>query len=191
MRVSPAGLLSAPACAFCISVGLALASCGGAAAPPASAPATPSEPASPPATSAEPLAAPRSTADGGAAEPSSSPAAPTAPAPEIKNEPKTAGLIAEGHDDCALVAAPFEERVRAKFNECYQAGKKKNPELQGTVRVVLKVDVKGKVGKVVSDPSTLDASTVACMVKAVKKEPFDAKACRGKDVAVSKTFGAK
>lgn len=101
-----------------------------------------------------------------------------------------ANVIAEGHDECSGIAAPFEERVRAKFNECYQAGKKTNPELAGTIKVTLKVDVKGKV-RYVPEPSKLDAKVVTCMVNAVKKEPFDAKACRGKDVAVSKTYGPR
>jgi hypothetical protein len=41
---------------------------------------------------------------------------------------------AKDNDDCAAAAAPFEEKVRAKFNECYQAGKKKNPELAARSR---------------------------------------------------------
>lgn len=114
---------------------------------------------------------------------------PASPNGATASPPSTAGIIAEGHDECTGIAAPFEEKVRAKFNECYQAGKKKNPELAGTIKVTLKIDAKGKVTKYVPDKSKLDAPVVDCMVKAVKKEPFAGKACSGKDITVSKTFG--
>lgn len=150
--------------------------------PPAPEPGPPAAPAAPAAAAEGPAAA---------AEPAPPPATSAAATPEppgAPNAPPTAGIIAQGHDECSGVAAPFEEKVRAKFNECYQTGKKKNPELAGTIKVTLKVDTKGKV-KYVPDPSKLDKPAYDCMVSAVKKEPFDAKACKGKDVAVSKTFG--
>lgn len=125
------------------------------------------------------------TADAGATESASTPAASASAAPA----PTGPDLSTQGQAECAGIAAPFEERVRAKFNECYQAGKKKNPELAGTIKVTLKVDTKGKVTKYVPDPSKLDKPVFDCMVKVVKKEPFDGKACAGKDVTVSKTYG--
>ncbi len=161
-----------------IFVGFAIGACGG---------NTPSKPpAEAPTAAANEPAPVESTADAGAASEPTTAAAPTTP--PTPDAPPSAGVIAQGHDECTAVAAPFEEKVRAKFNECYQAGKKKNPELAGTIKVTLKVDMKGKV-KYVPDPSKLDKAPYDCMVKAVKKEPFDAKACKGKDIAVSKTFG--
>jgi hypothetical protein len=162
-----------------------IAACGGTPAKvPDRAPTAEESASSPPPPTSSPTAA--TDADAGAT--AEAPAASAVPATPTQNAP-AAGVIAEGHDDCAAAAAPFEEKVRAKFNECYQAGKKKNPELAGTIKVTLKIDMKGKVTKYVPDPSKLDAKPFECMVKAVKKEPFDAKACRGKDVTVSKTFG--
>lgn len=163
---------------------------------------TPPQPATPPAESTEADAsAPRAaadmpatpesaaaTSDAGATESASTPAA-SASASAAAPAPSGPDLTTQGQAECAGIAAPFEERVRAKFNECYQAGKKKNPELAGTIKVTLKVDTKGKVTKYVPDPSKLDKPVFDCMVKVVKKEPFDGKACAGKDVTVSKTYG--
>ena len=157
---------------------LAIAACGG---------STPPKPAAEtPAPASEPAAA--ASADAGATpEPATTAAtAPTTPPPP--DAPPAAGVLAQGHEECGSVSAPFEEKVRAKFNECYQAGKKKNPELAGTIKVTLKIDMKGKI-KYVPEPSKLDKAPYDCMVSAVKKEKFDAKACKGKDVTVEKTFG--
>jgi hypothetical protein len=82
--------------------------------------------------------------------------------------------------------------VRARFNECYAAGKKKNPDLAGSIHIVLDVKPSGKVASIKAvGTSELGASVVDCMVKAVKKEPFDGSACKGKTVAVGKTWGKK
>ncbi len=166
---------------------LMLVACGST---PAKAPSTPApdptEAAAPSATPTDSMSnagSPTAAADRTEATPT--PSGPSAAAPTSGS----GGSIAEGHDACSGVAAPFEEKVRAKFNECYQAGKKTNPELAGTIKVTLKVDVKGKV-KYVPEKSKLDPKVVTCMVNAVKKEPFESKACSGKDIAVSKTFGA-
>ena len=91
---------------------------------------------------------------------------------------------------CSGAAAPFEARVRPRLNECYAAGKKKNPDLAGEIHIVVEVNPSGKVTSVKSvGTSELGASVVDCMVKAVKKEPFDGSACKGKTVAVGKTWG--
>ena len=99
---------------------------------------------------------------------------------------------APSQDDCGEVAGPFEERVRARLNECYQSGKKKNPELAGTIRIVVNVNAAGKVSSIAPlGTSELDRSVVACMVKAAKKEPFDGSACKAKTVTVTKIYGKK
>lgn len=157
---------------------------------------TPPKPATPPVESTEvdagataattppssEASASDTTADAGASASAPSTSASAAP-------PSAPDIVAQGQAECSAQAAPFEERVRAKFNDCYQAGKKKNPELAGTIKVTLKIDMNGKVTKYVPDPSKLDKAAYDCMVKVVKKEPFDGKACRGKDVTVSKTYG--
>ena len=91
---------------------------------------------------------------------------------------------------CGAVAAPFEARVRPRFNECYAAGKKKNPDLAGEIHIAVEVNAAGKVLSIKAvGTSELGASVVDCMVKVVKKEPFDASACKGKTIAVGKTWG--
>lgn len=138
--------------------------------------------------SSETTVAPDSGVEPSAAAPSSADSAGAAPA---GTAPAASAAPAEAPDECGAVAAPFEEKVRAKFNECYQAGKKKNPELAGTIRVTLKINVHGKIAKVTNEPSQLDKPVVDCMVKAVKKEPLDTKTCLGKDITVSKTYGGR
>ncbi|MFO0672183.1 MAG: AgmX/PglI C-terminal domain-containing protein [Polyangiaceae bacterium] len=165
---------------------LALVACGGKEPAPAATP-TPA-PVATEATTPTATPASEAAADAGSAAPVAS-VEPPAAAPAVSSAPEAPDFMAEQQAKCAGVAAPYEEKVRAKFNECYQAGKKKNPELAGTIKITLKIDVKGKVTKVVPDPSKLDAKVVACMVQAVKKEPFDGKACLGKDVIVSKKYG--
>lgn len=163
-----------------------LAACGGT---PANAPSTPT----PAPTEAAAQSATPTDSMSDAGSPTAGADVGAAPVPVgAPLDPEGSGSgssIAEGHDACSGVAATFEEKVRARFNECYQAGKKTNPELAGTIKVTLKVDVKGKV-KYVPEKSKLDPKVVTCMVNAVKKETFDSKACSGKDIAVSKTFGA-
>ncbi len=122
----------------------------------------------------------------------------SAPAPAASSTPATApsstsfvtSEAAPSQDTCSGAAAPFEARVRPRLNECYAAGKKKNPDLAGEIHIVVEVNPSGKVTSVKSvGTSELGASVVDCMVKAVKKEPFDGSACKGKTVAVGKTWG--
>ena len=94
-------------------------------------------------------------------------------------------------DPCDAIAAAFEERVRPLFNTCYQEGKKKNPDLQGTIAVTLSINGLGKVTSVKPAPSELGDSVVGCMVKKLKTVPFDGEKCPSRMVAVSKTYGKK
>ncbi len=99
------------------------------------------------------------------------------------------GAAGGEHDECSKAAVPYEEKVRPLFNDCYREGKKKNPDLQGSIRITVAVNMTGKVNSVVPAPSELGESVVSCMVKAVKSHPFDGAACKGKTLMVGKTFG--
>jgi hypothetical protein len=122
----------------------------------------------------------------------------SAPAPAVPSTAATApsstsfvtSEAAPTQDACGGVAAPFEARVRPRFNECYAAGKKKNPDLAGEIHIVVEVNPSGKVKSIKAvGTSELGASVVDCMVGAVKKEPFDGLACKGKTVSVGKAWG--
>jgi hypothetical protein len=157
-----------------------LAACGG---KPAEAPA--GEP--PPATATPPLSEPEGTA--------TPPVAPTAEAPTSDSAPgsvSTGDNASEAPDECAKVAAPFEEKVRPLFNKCYQEGKKKNPELAGVAKIAISVNTLGKVTSVKpAGTSELGDSVIGCIVKAVKAEPFDGSLCKARTVTVSKQYGGK
>ncbi len=151
---------------------------------PGAAASTTADPASPPISSAN---------DAGAAPgPAASAASSAAPATAPSSTSFVSTEAAPTQDACGVVAAPYEEKVRVRFNECYAAGKKKNPDLAGSIHIVVDVNPAGKVGSIKAmGTSELGASVVDCMVKAAKKEPFDGSACKGKTVAVGKTWGKK
>jgi hypothetical protein len=96
-------------------------------------------------------------------------------------------------DPCDKPSAEFEATVRPKFNDCYQEGKKKNPDLTGEIRVTVTIDYKGKIVSIKSTgPDDLGKSVIACGVAAVKKTPFpNADACIRKSIIVGKKFGVK
>ncbi|WP_394843438.1 AgmX/PglI C-terminal domain-containing protein [Pendulispora brunnea] len=162
----------------------ALSACGGSTPPPA-----PAEPA-PQTGAGAPAAEPPPPAAASAAE---APKAEEPPAPST--EPSVAGTVTTGSDvpdECSKAALPYEEKVRPLLNKCYQEGKKKNPDLSGTVRVQVAINTTGKVTSVKpSGTSELGDSVVQCMVKAVRDTPFDGALCKSKTVIVSKTYGKK
>lgn len=160
-------------------VGLA---CGGSSQPPA-APAAPAEDA-PAETVAE---APAST----------EPEAKSESAPPVPDDhPSSPGIVSTGGDDsegpdpCAAVAAPYEEKVRPLFNQCYQEGKKKNPELQGLARIAIAVNAKGKVTSVKpAGTSELGKAVLDCIVTKLKSEPFEGAQCASRTVTIAKQYG--
>ncbi len=95
------------------------------------------------------------------------------------------------NDECGGPSAKFEGLVRAKFNECYQEGKRKNPNLAGEIRITVNVDYKGKITSVKNTGGKeLGDKVVACMVTAVKKTPFEGvESCKSKAVIVGKKYG--
>lgn len=167
---------------------LFLVACGG---PRSPAPSKSPDPASVAAASTGPVGSdspvlPAADAGSAAAPPPSSSAVATAPS----STSFVSSEAAPTQDECGAAAAPFEGRVRPRLNECYAAGKKKNPDLAGSIHIVVDVSPSGKVASVKAvGTSELGASVVDCMVKAVKKEPFDGSVCKGKTVAVGKTWG--
>ena len=43
-------------------------------------------------------------------------------------------------DECTPVGVDFEKRARPKLKECYATGKKKDPNLEGTVKITVEID---------------------------------------------------
>lgn len=111
-------------------------------------------------------------AGGGAA----SATAATAPAPEVK-------------DECTPVGVDFEKRARPKLKECYATGKKKEPNLQGTVKLAVEIDTTGKVKGIKITEKTLPDPVAQCMLKALKATPLpEASKCPGKTFTIPVTF---
>lgn len=121
------------------------------AAPVASSPPPPATDTAPPVATTPPAAA-----DAGAAPP-------PAKAPVV---------IGETKDECTPVGVDFEKRARPKLKECYAEGKKKDANLQGTVKIKVTVDVKGKIKSTKITEKTLPDPVAECMLKVVKSTPF-------------------
>jgi hypothetical protein len=116
--------------------------------------------------------APSGAPDAGAAASTSS--TPSAPDPK---------------DDCAPVGVDFEKRARPKLKECYAVAKKKDPDLKGTVRITVDIDIYGKIKTTKIVEKTLPDSVAQCMLKVVKSTPLpEASKCPGKSLTIPVTF---
>jgi len=131
-----------------------LVACGAGSSPP---PPPPSPPAA-----VEDAAPPSAEAPAASAEPAPDPPKPVPPAPQT----------VETKDECTPVGVDFEKRARPKLKECYAQAKKKDPNLEGTVKIKITVDVKGKIKAVKILENTLGAPVGDCMLSVVKKTPF-------------------
>jgi hypothetical protein len=97
----------------------------------------------------------------------------------------------EQKDECTPVGVDFEKRARPKLKECYAEGKKatKNPDLQGTVKIKVVVDLKGKIKSTTITEKTLPDSVAQCMLKAVKGTPFpEVDKCWDSTITIPVTF---
>ena len=81
-------------------------------------------------------------------------------------------VIGETKDECTPVGVDFEKRARPKLKECYAEGKKKNPNLEGTVKIKITVDLKGKIKSTKIVEKTLPDPVADCMLKVIKTTPF-------------------
>lgn len=107
-------------------------------------------------------------------------AAPAKPAP---------APAADTSDECTPVGVDFEKRARPQLKECYREGKKKNPSLEGTVRVTVAIDYKGKIKSIKITEKTLPDPVAQCMLKVVKATPFpEASKCPDKNITIPMTF---
>lgn len=112
------------------------------------------------------------------------PAAPAAPAlpPSPPSPPSPP-------DECVPAGVDFEKRARPKLKECYREGKRKDPNLEGTVRIAIKIDTLGKVRSITIADKTLPDQVAKCMLDVVKKTPFtEASKCPGKDITIPMAF---
>ena len=83
----------------------------------------------------------------------------------------------------------FEKRARPKLKECYAAGKKKKPNLEGTVKIKVTVDMYGKIKSTKITEKTLPDPVAACMLKAIQSTPFpEVDKCWGATLLIPVTF---
>ena len=117
---------------------------------------------------------------GTATAPTAAPSASSASSASSAPEPK---------DECAPVGVDFEKRARPKLKECYAVAKKKDPDLKGTVRITVDIDVYGKIKTTKIVEKTLPDSVAQCMLKVVKSTPLpEATKCPGKSITIPVTF---
>lgn len=156
---------------------LAVAACGGGATPPPAAAKNETKPE----TFGEVNPADLAELDAGA-KPASTGDAPATPAP-------TASAAPEPKDDCTPVGVEFEKRARPKLKDCYAEGKKKDPNLQGTVKITVEIGTSGKVKSIKVVDKTLPDAVAQCMLKVVKATPLpEASKCPGKSLTIPVTF---
>jgi hypothetical protein len=92
-------------------------------------------------------------------------------------------------DDCTPVGVDFEKRARPKLKECYAVAKKKDPNLQGTVKISVDIGINGKIKSTKVVEKTLPESVAQCMLKVVKATPLpEASKCPGKSLTIPVTF---
>ena len=100
--------------------------------------------------------------------------------PEPRPEPK---------DECTPMGVDFEKRARPKLKDCYAAAKKKDANLEGTVRISVEIDGLGKVKGMKITEKTLPDSVAQCMLKVVKATPLpEASKCPGRSLTIPMTF---
>ena len=105
---------------------------------------------------------------------------PAAPSTTSTPEPK---------DECTPVGVDFEKRARPKLKDCYAQGKKRDPNLQGTVKISVDIDTLGKVKTIKIVEKTLPDPVAQCMLKVVKGTPLpEASKCPGKSFTIPVTF---
>lgn len=154
-----------------VLAGLPLAIACGGTAPKAATPPAPVEADAAPSAPAE-SAAPTASAPAPSAPASSAPASSAAPPAPETPPAKPPVVIGETKDECTPVGIDFEKRARPKLKECYAEGKKKAPSLEGTVKVKVTVDVKGKIKSTKIIEKTLPDPVADCMLKVIKSTPF-------------------
>jgi hypothetical protein len=148
----------------------AVIACGGNKPEPSAATSPPPAPTEEAALAATADAAPAIPPAGTAPPTADTAAPPAADAGAASAKPPV--IVGETKDECTPVGVDFEKRARPKLKECYAAGKKKNPNLEGTVKIKVTVDVKGKIKSTKITEKTLPDPVAECMLKVIKSTPF-------------------
>lgn len=92
-------------------------------------------------------------------------------------------------DECTVAGVDFEKRNRDKLKACYAEGKKKDPNLEGTVRLTVAIDMKGAIKSIKITEKTLPDPVANCMLGVLKKAPFaESKKCPDKNITIPMTF---
>ncbi len=131
-----------------------------------------------------------SSASSASSSPPASSSAPVADSPADAGAPsKPPVVVGETKDECTPVGVDFEKRARPKLKDCYAQGKKKNPNLEGTVKIKMTVDVKGKIKTVKVIEKTLPDPVAECMLGVVKTTPFpEVEKCWDSTLTIPITF---
>lgn len=170
---------------------LALAGCGGGGKAPPSAPGSAADSGAESFAEVSPadLAELDAGGGGGAKPPASTASAPASAASGASPSAPTTPTTPEPKDECTPVGVDFEKRARPKLKDCYAEGKKKDPNLQGTVKISVDIDTLGKVRTIKIVEKTLPDPVAQCMLKVVKATPLPESAkCPGKSLTIPVTF---
>lgn len=91
---------------------------------------------------------------------------------------------------CQKAAQEWEKRARPQIKACYRDGKKKDPNLMGTARILVDVGFDGKVKPAKLDGvSSLGDDVAKCMVDAVSKTGFpESGECKTRQLTIPVEF---
>ncbi|MCL2777313.1 MAG: AgmX/PglI C-terminal domain-containing protein [Polyangiaceae bacterium] len=159
---------------------LLLAACGASAPPPADA------------HGANDAAAPAANATGGEVravlpEDAAAPASADAGAPSSAGAPDAAAPAP--NDECTPIAMDFEKRARPMLKACYREGKRKDPNLTGTIKLTFSINVVGKITSPTIAENTLPDQVAQCMLLVIEKTPMpEASKCPGKVLTIPLEF---
>ncbi|MBK6464963.1 MAG: hypothetical protein IPF92_28760 [Myxococcales bacterium] len=92
---------------------------------------------------------------------------------------------------CTPEATAFEHETHPKLRACYREGKKEDPNLEGTIKILLTFDARGK-RTVKTEDITLPKAVATCMTHVIATTPFPGgKRCVGKSLTFPIKFPSR
>lgn len=166
---------------------LVVAACGGHKTEPATSPSASAD--TPPTETSEPVRGDDDASASAVDSTSSSEPASTSTPAASSDAPSDDPAVGEAKDECTPVGVDFEKRARPKVKVCYAEGKKKDPNLEGTVKIRISVGSTGKIKSTKIIEKTLPNPVAECMLKAIKETPFpEVEKCWNATLTIPITF---
>ncbi|SRR6266498_2559174 len=113
------------------------------------------------------------------------PQEPIAAPSHARARPRVAASIESSNDEDVIAG------MRQSFRECYQIGLWNNPHQGGTIRLVLRIDGRGRPASVTPEGgSGLDRMVVDCLVRVARRGSFAPRTSSDGNIVVPMKFGS-